>query len=80
MTVIERVAKAIRFVYGKPIVTDAESKDLARVAIAAMREPTEAQYKAVYGSRIRCIRNHDVSDTDLRLIWQVMIDAALEEK
>ncbi len=70
---VERVARAIcdeMHIQGKSW-GGLQRHKLARAAIAAMREPTEAQLKAVQewpGQQ---------SYTD---IWQAMIDAALKEE
>ncbi len=64
---VERVAKAIANnsnLYG------CDPKNIARAAIEAMREPTEAMEKAVSGD--------EHIDQDPRYYWPLMIDAALK--
>jgi hypothetical protein len=60
---VDRVAKAIDGRWNQGAMT---SKELARVAIAAMREPTEEMLAAAY----------DPSDP-LIDTWQAMIDTAI---
>lgn len=77
---IERVAKAINdamLQHG-----DYKPDELARAAIAAMREPTEAMYKSDYNIEMAHSHNHgfpwEWSNDVPTKIWQLMIDAALE--
>lgn len=66
MSMIERVARAVA---QKMFVEPNEyHRDLARAAIAAMREPTEAM-----------LRGDALARTLWYKIWQDMIDAALKE-
>jgi len=69
---IERVAKAINDAMIKH--GDYKPDELARAAIAAMREPTEEMYQGV------CALNKRWQDSNSAEIWQAMIDAALGEK
>lgn len=78
---IERVAKAIEgveyFLNGSTVPTrigPGLSPQLARAAIAAMREPTEEMYQGV------CALNKMWRDSNSAEIWQAMIDAALGDK
>lgn len=48
----------------------------ARAAIAAMREPTQAMYRA--GDR--CVDDQETLAPSSAWIWRAMIDAALAEK
>lgn len=45
---------------------------VARAAIAAMREPTQAQYEALSAT------NKMWRELDSRTVWQIYIDAALQ--
>lgn len=82
MTMIERVARAIdiKQMEGHGVY------EIARAAIEAMREPTEAMlraggdepYLATSGSPLVFAEVRDVVAPEN--IWQAMIDAALEEK
>ncbi len=67
---VKRVARAIEAVrdYKEDISIRATPEELARAAIAAMREPTEA----MTGS-LRWFGEDDLE------LWQLMIDAALKE-
>jgi hypothetical protein len=68
---IERVAKAINdamLQHG-----DYKPDELARAAIAAMREPTNEQYEALSAT------GKMWRELDSRTVWQTYIDAALEE-
>jgi len=69
-TKIEQVARAIAEANNTPTALDAYS--LARAAIAAMREPTEAMLMESSCNAVETER--------LVRDWQAMIDAALEEK
>lgn len=65
---IERVAKAIS---GAPFPSK-RSKDKARAAIEAMREPTEAMHAVLFRA--------NVSLTDTGAVWGLLIDAAIAEE
>lgn len=54
--------------------------EMARAAIEAMREPTQAMIDAVYEDckGRSCIFNHDVGGEDVEAFWRAMISAALE--
>jgi hypothetical protein len=67
-TMIERVAKAIegRWHHGA-----INSQELARVAIAAMREPTDEMVATVLKL------DPEVYELDVRNTWDRMIDAAI---
>ena len=69
---LERVAKAINESEGVWAVVQPWEYDLARVAIKAMREPTEAMKKAAQGPARTINIEHFES------VWRKMIDAALE--
>lgn len=58
---VERVALAI-----------AASDDIARLAIKAMREPTEDMQSAGYNA------GHASYREEARMVWQAMIDEALK--
>ena len=67
-SMIERVAKAI--VYDvEDLLTDQAAHEMARAAIKAMREPSDKMIAAYY----KCPRDSG------NMMWQAMIDAALEE-
>jgi hypothetical protein len=67
MTMIERVERALRNAESY----DASLIEMARDAIAAMREPDEAMLDAGVNFRERNARTEQ--------IWQAMIDAAIGE-
>lgn len=71
---IERVARAIRDVksHGDLALTH---EDLARAAIAAMREPTGEMVKAIHSAAARAYAERD-SLANVG-VWHIMIDAAL---
>lgn len=86
MTMIERVAKAIYDAEAERSPISAASFDemqvlspdkysywcgVAKIAIEAMREPTEAMVKVV---------PYDMYDPDFEENWRIMIDAALDEE
>lgn len=55
---------------------------LARAAIEAMREPTEAMAGAPYDANVRILTEagaEPILDDAAREVWQAMIDAALQE-
>lgn len=79
-SMVERVARAIFDACGKQstvIVLPWEAQDqddfraIARAAIAAMREPTEAMLESVSALTMR--------DNTPGMDWRLMIDAALSE-
>ena len=70
-TTIERVARAL-LVADRSAITPDYYQRMARAAIEAMREPTEAMLDAGVNFRERNARTEQ--------IWQAMIDAALKEK
>jgi len=74
---VERVARAICDAEGKPWgVFDEAAIRLARVAIAVMREPTEAMVEIGRDARWRSpIRDGNSA----REIWRAMIDASLKD-
>lgn len=55
-----------------------EHRRLARVAILAMREPTEEMVKSCCDGDDSW--NHCIRDDDGRVLWREMIDAALSQK
>lgn len=78
-SMVERVAEAIRFsVYESEAVADHMHERAAiraaRAAIAAMREPTEAQYEALSGAGLMW------RDMNSKFVWQTYVDAALVEE
>jgi hypothetical protein len=78
MTMIERVAAAIETAWVESANQPGaayDTKILARAAIAAMREPTEAMIIAYHP-----LLEFDSTQEEATFNWQVMIDAALEEK
>lgn len=79
MTMIERVAESQakfdgRSLIGMPRGERERYLERARLAIAAMREPTEGMIEA--GDIPDCDAPHKPADG----VWRAMIDAALEEK
>jgi hypothetical protein len=70
-SMIERVARAL-LVADRSAITPDYYQRMARAAIEAMREPTEAMLDAGVNFRERNARTEQ--------IWQAMIDAALKEK
>ena len=68
---VERVAKAIK----RGIADDLPSADIARAAIEAMREPTEAMLHAGYDGLGREAAQY----TGPEDVWPRMIDAALKD-
>lgn len=57
-------------------------KDLARVAIAALREPTDAMIRAGGSEEVASRHfevNEDIGDHAAEKAWRAMIDAALKE-
>ena len=70
-TMIEQVARAL-LVADRSAITPDYYQRMARAAIEAMREPTEAMLDAGVNFRERNARTEQ--------IWQAMIDAALKEK
>jgi hypothetical protein len=86
MTMIERVARALHSRVDDRLWTDPrvamlerdEWRDLARAAIEAMREPTEAMVDR-FVSRALCVSVHGDGGWSAyaREQWQAMIDAAL---
>ena len=74
---VERVEEAIVELHYKSRLDDGVEptcREIARAAIAAMREPTEAMRDAGYMSAIQYC---DADANDAGLIWQAMIDEAL---
>ena len=69
-TMIEQVARAL-LVADRSAITPDYYQRMARAAIEAMREPTEAMLDAGVNFRERNARTEQ--------IWQAMIDAALSE-
>jgi len=69
MNMIERVARAIEATTKYALSDYTDYSDMARAAIAAMREPTEEMLQC------GC---HDCGHQTT--YWQAMIDAALERK
>ena len=75
---IERMAKDIAAEDGYNSWETAHEKtvkyysDLARAAIKAMREPTQAQYDAL------CATNKIWSELDSLTVWQIYIDAVIK--
>jgi hypothetical protein len=75
---VDRVARAIAEKHGLVWTGQAVFDDLARVTIAAMREPTEAMVAA--GEASSGIETFDpIEDFDPREPWRAMIGAALGE-
>lgn len=74
---VERVAKAIHALVVDRS-RDVSSVDLARAAIGAMRQPTEAM---VHGAWFEPVMNgrHAVGYAAAYKVWRAMIDAALGE-
>ena len=70
-SMIERVARAL-LVADRSAITPDYYQRMARAAIEAMREPTEAMLDAGVNFRERNARTEQ--------IWQAMIDEALKEK
>jgi hypothetical protein len=70
---VDRVARALtaEFESGRRVFDEGEAEDLARAAIAAMREPTEemANGRHTGGERI--------SSIEAACVWRDMIDEAL---
>ena len=67
-TMIEQVARAL-LVADRSAITPDYYQRMARTAIEAMREPTEAMIDAA-----------PISDEEAAEIWPAMIDEALKEK
>lgn len=65
MSMVDRVRRALN------LAPSAEGYAMARAAIMAMREPTDAMVNAVRGS---APYDRDVAET-----WPIMIDTALKE-
>ena len=90
MTMLEKVAAAIRDVEfkmpgagglkGTLYVSSGQSLDLARAAIEAMREPTEAMCNAFGITTIgyEATMGTYLDDFDSRGVWTAMVKAALE--
>lgn len=80
---VERVAKAMEFVMIERASIKCTSRDhsmaLARAAIEAMREPTEAIWDAgsITSEKIEEEGLHGHED-EITMIWQAMIDEALK--
>jgi len=74
MNMVERVARAMAANYGLSLAHTLPRSLYAdaRAAIAAMREPTDAQLFAV--------ASHPHDRDCLKQDWQAMIDAALEDR
>lgn len=81
---IERVARAICAHDGKPAFDDRVEREQRRfrnaafIAIAAMREPTEAMVEAG-GLEVFSCSDDDPSAEKAAAAWPAMIDAALAE-
>lgn len=79
---VERVAAALR--NNKASLSNPEAEALARAAIAAMREPTEAMITALLGAESEMGRfgyGHDSQFADRKQFdegWRAMIDEALK--
>ena len=69
---VERVGSVIR---EQSLIDASGWYELARAAIAAMREPTIEMIEAVKGTQIFSIENKNISAA-----WKAMIDSALAEK
>lgn len=75
---IEQVAKALApMCYGKGNMPMAIARDMARVAIAAMREPTDMMGRLGYYQAEDCIKDRDCGDAGIH-VWRAMIDEALK--
>ena len=80
---VDRVAKALlNHTNSSPgvmtqydMMSENEARELASVAIAAMREPTEAMVQIGYAAS----NAHDHMPDDIRSAWSAMIDAALAD-
>jgi hypothetical protein len=77
---VERVAKAIRGVWIGPDFTVSDvAEDMARAAIAAMREPSGEMLKAIADAVLKNAKNKQ----HLPITWtggyRIMVDAALAE-
>lgn len=57
--------------------SDLDVMALARAALEAMREPTEAM---INDPRARCYNYGEFGDKEVRRIWTAMINAALAER
>ena len=77
MTMIELVARALTAQMNSGY---AAPNELARAAIAAMREPTDAMVTAGTNSALKYEPDEQQGYTCILWEWQAMIDAALEEK
>ena len=77
-TMVERVGRAIAEANGHDYELYPKlSEALARAALRALREPTEAMVRANGTSQFEEGRRW--LDEDARITWQAMVDAALSE-
>jgi hypothetical protein len=75
---VDRVAAAIRpLLYGSDLMADSEVGDIARAAIEAMREPTEAMVEAGWDTGLE-YGPGDALAVNPEVCFSAMIDAALK--
>jgi hypothetical protein len=79
MTKLEEVARAILVKWSEPSTADCETIEqiaslLARAAVEALREPSEAQYDAL------CASDKPWRMLTSRMVWTIYIDAILNER
>ncbi len=76
MTMLEKMARA-HCLHGEATCWETHISEMRRV-LEAMREPTKAMCDAAIGSG--ALHSDDLHSPEPAMVWQAMIDAALEDK